>query len=183
MAQNFNGFGTMARMLHWLVAACILLMIAAGVVMVRDGLPRAVQDVLFLFHKNVGVALILIIAFRIFWRLRHPAPELPQHMPRWQKRVAGWSHLSLYVLMVVMPISGYIRVRAGGFPIESLDAAAIPTLIPKNKALADAASQVHELAGYGLMAVLALHIGAALFHAVIRGDGIWGRMWPPRRAE
>jgi cytochrome b561 len=165
-------------MLHWLVAVAILLMIPAGLMMVRDGLPRPVQDALFLFHKNVGAALIVVITFRILWRISHPAPPLPRDMPDWQHKVAGLSHGLLYVFMVVMPISGYVRVRAGGFPIEALDAIGLPTLIPRNKALADTASWLHEIAGWGLMAILALHIGAALYHALVRHDGVWDRMWP-----
>ena len=174
------GYGTTARMLHWLVAALILAMIPVGLLMVQDGLDRSLGDALYLFHKNVGSLLIVIIALRLVWRLTHPPAPLPATMPDWQRRVAGLSHLALYGLMVVMPLSGYIRVRAGGFPIEGLDALGLPTLVPRSKPLADAASSLHELAAWALMAVLALHLGAALHHALIRRDGVWARMWPPR---
>lgn len=174
------GYGTTARMLHWLVAALILAMIPVGLLMVQDGLDRGLGDALYLFHKNVGSLLIVIIALRLVWRLTHPPAPLPATMPDWQRRVAGLSHLALYGLMVVMPLSGYVRVRAGGFPIEGLDALGLPTLVPRSKPLADAASSLHELAAWALMAVLALHVGAALHHALIRRDGVWARMWPPR---
>ena len=174
------GYGTTARMLHWLVAALILAMIPVGLLMVQDGLDRGLGDALDLFHKNVGSLLIAIIALRLVWRLTHPPAPLPATMPDWQRRVAGLSHLALYGLMVVMPLSGYVRVRAGGFPIEGLDALGLPTLVPRSKPLADAASSLHELAAWALMAVLALHVGAALHHALIRRDGVWARMWPPR---
>lgn len=174
------GYGTTARMLHWLVAALILAMIPVGLLMVQDGLDRSLGDALYLFHKNVGSLLIVIIALRLVWRLTHPPAPLPATMPDWQRRVAGLSHLALYGLMVVMPLSGYVRVRAGGFPIEGLDALGLPTLVPRSKPLADAASSLHELAAWALMAVLALHVGAALHHALIRRDGVWARMWPPR---
>lgn len=181
MEKGPEGFGITARMLHWLVAVAVLLMIPAGLIMVRDGLPRAIQDALFLFHKNLGTLLIPVILFRIYLRSRHSAPPLPDHMPLWQRRVAAASHLLLYALLVVMPISGYIRVRAGGFPIEALDRLNLPQLIPNSKAVAGFASQLHEVSGYALMALLAVHIGAAMYHAMIRGDGIWERMWPPHR--
>lgn len=174
------GYGTTARMLHWLVAALILAMIPVGLLMVQDGLDRSLGDALYLFHKNVGSLLIVIIALRLVWRLTHPPAPLPATMPDWQRRVAGLSHLALYGLMIVMPLSGYVRVRAGGFPIEGLDALGLPTLVPRSKPLADAASSLHELAAWALMAVLALHVGAALHHALIRRDGVWARMWPPR---
>ena len=174
------GYGTTARMLHWLVAALILAMIPVGLLMVQDGLDRSLGDALYLFHKNVGSLLIVIIALRLVWRLTHPPAPLPATMPDWQRRVAGLSHLALYGLVIVMPLSGYVRVRAGGFPIEGLDALGLPTLVPRSKPLADAASSLHELAAWALMGVLALHVGAALHHALIRRDGVWARMWPPR---
>ncbi|WP_373946408.1 cytochrome b [Paracoccus marcusii] len=174
------GYGTTARMLHWLVAALILAMIPVGLLMVQDRLDRGLGDALYLFHKNVGSLLIVIIALRLVWRLTHPPAPLPATMPDWQQRVAGLSHLALYGLMIVMPLSGYVRVRAGGFPIEGLDALGLPTLVPRSKPLADAASSLHELAAWALMGVLALHVGAALHHALIRRDGVWARMWPLR---
>jgi len=78
-----------------------------------------------------------------------------------------------------MPLSGYIRVRAGGFPIEALDALGLPTLIPRSDALAEAAKAVHETAGALLIIVLMLHIAAALHHALLLRDGIWSRISPP----
>ena len=83
------GYGTTARMLHWLVAALILAMIPVGLLMVQDGLDRGLGDALYLFHKNVGSLLIVIIAVRLVWRLTHPPAPLPATMPGWQRRVAG----------------------------------------------------------------------------------------------
>jgi len=177
MAQEPESYDRVARLLHWVVAAAILLMIPAGLVMVRDGFPRPVQDALFFFHKNTGAVLVVVILLRILWRIFHPAPPLQRDLPDWQRKVAGLSHGLLYALMIVMPVTGYIRVRAGGFPIEVLDAIGFPVLIPRNKALADTASWLHETAGWGLIAILALHIGAALYHGLVRRDGVWGRMW------
>ncbi|WP_405406021.1 cytochrome b [Paracoccus sp. Ld10] len=180
MEHGPAGYGTIARMLHWLVAALILAMIPVGLLMVQKGLDRDLGDALYLFHKNVGSLLIVVIALRLVWRLTHRPPSLPATVPDWQRRLAGLSHLALYVLMVVMPLSGYVRVRAGGFPIEGLDALGMPTFIPRSKSLADAASTLHEMAAWALIAVIALHIGAAVHHAVVRRDEIWSRMWPPR---
>lgn len=179
MAQVAEGYRRPARWLHWIMALLVLLMIPAGLIMVQKGLPRPVQDGLYLFHKNTGVILLLLIITRIAYRWRHKPPPLPAAMPLWQRRVAGLSHLALYVLLVVLPVSGYIRVRAGGFPIEGLDAMGIGTLLPKSEALAKAAQAVHVTSAFILIAVLALHIAAALQHGLLRKDGIWSRIWPP----
>nr|WP_111298716.1 cytochrome b [Paracoccus saliphilus] len=180
MDHHDPGYGTTARVLHWIVAAAVLAMIPAGLIMVRDGLDRGLQDVLFIFHKNLGSILIPIVALRVIWRITHPAPPLPATLPAWQRRAARGSHLALYVLMVALPLSGYVRVRAGGFPIEGLDALGLPALVGRSKSLAEVASTVHAVAAFALIAVLAVHLGAALHHALIRQDGVWGRIWPPR---
>lgn len=182
MVERLPAYRPAARWLHWIIAAAVLLMIPAGLIMTREGIARPLQDALFLFHKNTGVLLISLILARIIYRLVYKPPPLPAFVPQWQRRVAALSHFLLYVLLIVMPVSGYIRVRAGGFPIEMLDAAGVGSWIPKSERLASIAQTVHETAAYLLIALLALHIGAALHHALIRRDGIWSRMWLfPRR--
>lgn len=179
MILSVQGYRKPARWLHWIMAMLVLLMIPAGLVMVQEGLARPVQDRLFLFHKNTGVILFTLLVIRLIYRRRHRPPELPASLPHWQRQAAQISHLALYGLLIIMPVSGYIRVRAGGFPIEGLDAIGIGTLLPKSDALADAASAVHMTAAFLLIAVITVHIAAALQHAILRRDGVWSRMWPP----
>lgn len=179
MTEEPQGYRPPARLLHWIIAAAVLLMIPAGLIMTQKGLARPVQDALFLFHKNMGVILIPLILLRLVYRLRHPAPPLPPSIPGWQRRAAAVSHGLLYLLLIVMPLSGFIRVRAGGYPVELLDRLGAGTWIAKSKPLETAAQGLHYVAGMLLIVVLATHIGAALQHALIRRDGVWGRMWPP----
>lgn len=181
MTDEPTGYRTPARLLHWTIAVAVLLMIPAGLIMTREGLARPVQDALFLFHKNLGVILIPLILARLAYRLRHPAPPLPASVPGWQQRAAAVSHWLLYALLFVMPLSGFTRVRAGGFPIELLDWLGAGPWVAKSKALAGAAQGLHFAAGMLLIAVLAVHVGAALQHALIHRDGVWSRMWPPMR--
>ena len=168
-----------ARALHWIMAVLILPTIPAGLVMVQPGIDRSLQNALFLYHKNVGVLLLLLVVLRIVWRLRNPAPPLPAQMPAWQVRIAHLTHVVLYALLVILPVAGYIRVRAGGFPIETLDALGLPRLVPRSDALAETAKSVHYVAGLAIAAVLAMHVGAALMHGIVRRDGVFSRMWPP----
>lgn len=170
-----------ARWLHWLVAAFVLLMVPVGFLMVQQGIGRPLQNALFLFHKNAGVIVALLVLMRLVYRLRNAPPALPETLPRWQQRVSAVTHGLLYTLIVLMPVSGYVRVRAGGFPIEMLDALGIGSFLPRSEALANAAKSVHYAGALALVILLALHIGAALHHGLIRRDGILGRMWPPHR--
>lgn len=179
MSLITEGYRRPARWLHWITAVLVLLMIPAGLIMVQQGLPRPLQDTLFIFHKNTGVILFLLIVLRLIYRWRHKPPPLPDDMPVWQSQAAGLTHLALYALLVLMPVSGYIRVRADHFPIEGLDALGMGTLMPKSEILAATAQAVHVICAFLLIAILALHIAAALQHALLRRDGIWSRMWPP----
>ncbi len=174
-----DGYTTKARLMHWLIALLVLLMIPAGLIMIREGVSRPMQDTLFLFHKNTGVIVLLLMVLRLAFRIAGPTPPTPAHLPGWQRMAADASHFLLYVLLFVMPLSGYIRVRAGNFPIEALDAMGVPALVPRSKELAEAAQSVHEYGAYLLMLILAVHVAAALQHALIHRDGVFARMWPP----
>ena len=181
MTDHPPGYRPPARWLHWITAAAVLLMIPAGLIMTQEGLARPVQDALFLFHKNMGVLLVPVILVRIAYRLTHRPPPLPLSIPAWQRRAAGLSHAMLYVLLVVMPVSGFVRVRAGGFPIELLDRLGAGPWLPKSEQVADIAQGIHAIDAFALIAVLAIHIAAAAQHALIRRDGVWSRMWPVRK--
>lgn len=167
-----------ARWLHWSVAALVLAMIPVGALMVQDGLGRSFQNGLFIFHKNTGVVIAVLVALRLVYRWRNPPPKLPRRLPRWQRRIAFWTHTILYALIVIMPISGYVRVRTGGFPIELLDAMGIGTFLPKSDAIANAAKSLHYAGAWALAILVAMHIGAALQHGLIKRDGVFQRMWP-----
>lgn len=167
-----------ARWLHWGMALLVLAMIAAGFIMTQEGLSRPLQNRLFIFHKNVGVLLLALILVRMFVRWRGPVPPMPSHLPAWQAQIAKLTHVLLYALLLVMPLAGYIRVKAAGFPIETLDAWGVPSLAPRSEALADVAKAIHFYGGWALAVLVALHIGAALHHGLIKRDGIFSRMWP-----
>lgn len=169
-----------ARWLHWSVALLVLAMLPVGFLMVQQGLSRPLQNSLFLFHKNTGVIVALLVAARLFYRWRNPPPPLPAGLPDRQRQVSTWTHGILYGLIILMPVSGYVRVRAGGFPIEMLDALGIGTFLPKSEALANAAKSLHYAGAWALALLVALHVGAALQHALIKRDGIFQRMWPTR---
>jgi cytochrome b561 len=169
-----------ARLLHWAMAVLILAMIPVGLLMVQPGLDRGLQNSLFIFHKNAGVLLLILVVLRLGWRLMRPAPPLPATLPGWQARIAGASHLALYVLMFAVPVAGYVRVKAGGFPIETLDALGVPSLVPRSDALAEVAKAIHYGTGLAIAAVICAHVGAALFHGIVKRDGVFSRLWPPR---
>lgn len=184
-ASAHLGYTATAKIVHWTMAVLILATIPVGFLMVQQGLPRPVQNALFIFHKNIGVVLLAFVVLRLAVRWRRPPPPLPDHMPRLQMLAAHATHLALYALMIVMPVAGYVRVRAGGFPIEALDAAGIPALVPRSEGLAEFAKAVHYYCAFLFVAVIAAHVLAGLYHKFVLRDGVFSRMWPtgPRRTD
>jgi len=167
-----------ARFLHWLTAILIIATFPVGVAMVDGGFARPVQDTLYILHKNAGVIILLLVLARLAYRAANPAPPLPDSVPGWQRQIAHLTHWLLYGLVIVMAVSGYIRVKAAGFPLEGLDALGLPSLVPQSKPLAETAKWIHGTARFVLFALILTHVGAALYHAVVKRDGVFSRMWP-----
>ncbi|MEL6839528.1 MAG: cytochrome b [Pseudomonadota bacterium] len=179
MAATTKKYPGTSRLIHWIMAILILGMIPGGFLMVQEGLPRSLQNTLFISHKNIGVLLLLLIFVRLLNRWLNP-PQLTQvELAPLQEFAARMTHIALYVLLLIMPLAGYIRVRAGGFPIEFLDAIGMPTLVPRSEGLAEAAKMVHFYGAYAITALVVVHIAAACFHGVVRKDGVFSRIWPP----
>lgn len=172
------GYGTVARLLHWITVVLVLAMMPVGMIMQREGLDRATQDLLFIFHKNFGVLVLVLVLFRLIWRAFNPPPPLPASVPDWQAELSSWVHRGLYVMLVFMAVTGYVRVTAGGFPIEFLDWLGMPRL-PRMEGLAELAKSAHFLGKFLLLALILLHVAGALGHAIVKRDGVMQRMWPP----
>ncbi len=168
-----------SRLIHWIMAILIIMMIPVGFLMVQEGLSRSLQNTLFITHKNVGVLLLILIFVRLFNRWRNPPHLEPVELAPIQEFAARMTHIGLYALLLIMPLAGYVRVRAGGFPIEALGALGMPTLVPRSEALAEAAKMVHFYGAYAITALILMHIGAACFHGLVRKDGVFSRIWPP----
>lgn len=171
-------YGLVSRLFHWITVLLVLVMIPVGLVMIQE-IPRPVQDRLFVVHKGLGPVVLVVVLLRLAWRAVHPAPPLPPDLPALQRRAAATVHALLYVALLVMATSGYVRVTTGGFPIEALRALGISPLLPKNEAVAAVAERVHATAAACLIGLIVVHVGAAAWHGLVRRDGIVARMWPP----
>jgi cytochrome b561 len=174
------GFGTVARLLHWTIALLVVLQIPAGIAMTSEPLA-AWADPLYVFHKGSGAVLLALVLARVVWRLTHRAPPFPDYMPPLEQRIAGATHVAIYVVLVMMVVSGYVRTVGEGFPIELLDAVGIPPLLPEMPRLARAMLVVHQFAAVALVGLVAVHVSAVLRHRMIEGNPILERMWPPVR--
>lgn len=167
--------------LHWIVALLVLSTIPVGIMMLNDDLPRRTQDALFIYHKNLGVVIFLLVVIRIAYRAFNRPPPLPASVPPIQGAIAKATHVLLYALLLVMTISGYVYVTAGDYPLELFDAIGVPHLVSPNEDIADIAQAIHVTTRFPLVLLIILHTGAALYHALIRRDGVFTRMAPMLR--
>jgi cytochrome b561 len=178
MTTDSKGYGTVARLLHWIIAILLLLQIPAGIAMVSEPLTAWTAPV-YIFHKGSGAVLLVLVLARAAWRLTHRPPPFPDYMPPLEQRIANATHVAIYVVLVVMVVSGYVHVIGGGYPIEMLDALGVPPLIPNVPRLANAVLPVHQFGAFVLVGLVAVHIAAVMRHHLIERNPVLRRMWPP----
>ncbi|MDZ4251296.1 MAG: cytochrome b [Sulfuritalea sp.] len=172
-----NSYGFTAIGLHWLIALAIIGSFALGFYMAD--LPISPQKLKFYsWHKWAGVTIFLFVVLRLGWRLAHRPPELPASMPAWQRSVAAATHVLLYLLMVAVPLSGWLMSSAKGFQTVWFGVLPLPDLLTKDEALGDLLQALHRLLNYGMAAIVLAHLGAALKHHFIDRDDILARMLP-----
>jgi cytochrome b561 len=178
MTRPSGVFVLPARILHWLMAAMIVTMLFVGVGMVASVSER--HDWLVRLHKPLGIAILLLAAIRLAVRLRHPPPPLPADLPAVQKLAAHASHWLLYVLMFALPLVGWGMLSAGGYPVMLTSSLRLPAILPANAVLFAVLRHLHAWLAVVLLVVFLGHLGAALYHGVVRRDGVlrsmlWGR--------
>ncbi len=170
-------YTTTAITLHWAIALLIFAAFPLGVY-IHD-LPLSPTKLrLYSYHKWIGVTVFLLAAIRIAWRTTHRPPPLPATMPYWERLAAGAAHYLLYVLICIVPLSGWLMSSAKGFQTVWFGVLPLPDLVAKNKELGDLLAEVHEGLNFIMLGVVLAHVGAALKHYFIDRDKILERMIP-----
>ena len=164
-----------ARLLHWLTVVIVLGMIVVGLLLGKVKGPLG--DTLYFYHKSFGMLLFLIVVWRLARRLIGGVPKPSEMITSMQKMGSEVVHWALYATLLLMPIAGYIRVAAFPAPLDFFGLRA-PNLIGKDRPLSDQASAVHETIAYIMIALIALHVAAALFHWFVKKDNVLPSMMP-----
>ena len=152
-----------AIVLHWLLALLIFVTFPLGVYM--HELPLSPDKLkLYSYHKWIGITILLLASLRVMWRVTHTPPPLPDDMTRWPRRASQVVHGLLYVLILAIPLSGWLMSSAKGFQTVWFDVLPLPDLIGKDKALGDLLAGVHQALNFTLLVLVILHVGAALKH-------------------
>jgi cytochrome b561 len=167
-------FSPLARVLHWTMAPLIIAMLFIGVGMVAT-VSRA-HTTLIAIHRPLGIALLLLVVLRAGVRLTRGSPPLPDDMPMPQRLAAKASHLVLYLLMAAMPLIGWAMLSAAGYPVTLYGSLHLPPIAPHNVELFALLRALHTWLAFALFATVLLHIAAALFHGLIRRDGVFSSM-------
>jgi cytochrome b561 len=173
--QSLPRYTHVAIVLHWLLAAAIVLGFLVGLQMADAPVsPARVRWINY--HKWIGLTILALSLLRLLWRISHRPPTLPESMQGWQRRAAQWVHRLMYLFFFVVPVAGWAYSSALGFHVVYLGLIRLPDLAPKDKALADVLIQVHATLAWTLAALVGLHVAAALKHQFIDKDGLLLRM-------
>jgi cytochrome b561 len=181
-------YDKVAIALHWIIALAIILQLGAGIWMVGAIQSKETQKTAYLFyqlHKSIGLTILLFSIFRLFWRLTHTHPSLPNNMKPHEKMAANISHILLYIFMITLPLFGWAMVSSSsyGFPTMMFSLFEWPHL----SFLVDAQNKIelnkiftmsHKYMAYGMILLLIIHISAALKHHFIEKNDILKRMLP-----
>jgi cytochrome b561 len=176
MIGDRQRFTASQRLLHWLMAACILAMLFIGVGMVSTVMPKYLA--LISIHKSLGIAILLLALIRLGLRLTYGAPRLPADLPEPMKLAAHLSHYAFYVLMIGMPLIGWAMLSASAYPVVLLGGVHLPAILPQSDSLRTLLWNAHFYLAFAFFALILLHVAAALFHALVRRDGVFEAMAP-----
>jgi cytochrome b561 len=176
-------WGFPARLLHWLIATIIIGMLGLGFYTAEIVTDVYQQFGLVQIHKSWGFVVFCLVVIRVIWRLVNPSPDMPEHMPAHERALAHIGHYGLYVLMIVMPLSGWLMASASElqemYNIRNMVFGLFEMpdpIVPGDKALEEFFATVHFWSAIAMLVFLVAHIGAALKHHFIDKDTILRRM-------
>jgi cytochrome b561 len=175
-----DSYGAASRLFHWLTMLLVLLLVPIGLVMTTLD-PGKFQDTLFVTHESLGLSLLALILVRLLWRAVNPPPLPSRDLSRVEIFASSAVHWLLYLVLLAMPLSGYVMVIAGGDPLTYFGLADAPRLLAKSRALAHVTETTHLTLQYAIYALVLMHAGAALHHHYWRRNDVLARMLPRLR--
>jgi cytochrome b561 len=184
MAPVWNSIATpvsysaSAKVMHWFVAAAVIVLLALGPVMKRLVPEGSLRDNLYTFHEALGALVLIVMAVRLVRRLAFGVPAPDASMPPIEQRASLWAQYALYVLLFVTTVLGWAGTNAYGDPVSVFGIFDFPTIIGKDQALSDGIIFWHLICGILIGVIVTLHIAGALYHRLVKRDGVLQRMLP-----
>ena len=181
MSQDLQASETryhpVAKALHWLVALLVAVQFGIAWAMPDIG-PQTKLGRLISLHLTVGALIGVAALARVSWRLRHRVPGALATEPRWLRAGARVSHATLYVLLLIVPLLGWAAASVRGWRVTLFPRLTLPALLTRGSKSGFVAGDVHIFLAYTLLAIVAIHIAAALYHRLILHDQVLARMLP-----
>lgn len=178
--NDADRWGWVSLTLHWLTALMVLGLVAVGLVM--QELPNSLTKFeIYALHKSFGITVLALTVMRLLWRMVAGAPRPVPGMPAWQRIAASLSHGALYLILLLMPISGWLYHSASGAvprQLEWFKLFALPSLSERDRDVAEFAIGMHEWLFIALAVIVTVHALAAIKHHYIDRDRTLQRMLP-----
>lgn len=175
LRNSTTAWGGPARFLHWAVAALVLVQVALGLTAAGWRLSPAKLD-FFVWHKSLGFMILLLVVIRLIWRLANPTPALPAGLSFFERLGARVSHGFFYVLLIMLPINGWVINSAANVPFSIFWLVPLPAIVAPSPTLAGTAENAHFVLFSLLLLLLVVHAGAALRHHFVKRDEVLSRM-------
>jgi cytochrome b561 len=164
-----------ARALHWITAVLLLIIVGLGISMTRWVADENKIQV-YSWHEWAGITVFALTAFRLLWRLSHPAP--PITLPPLEKFTAAAVYVAMYLILLAQPIVGWLMSTAFGFPVVYLGLVPLPAPVSEDRALAERLEVVHITLAIALALLFVTHLAGVLYHHLVRRDAVLSRMLP-----
>jgi cytochrome b561 len=176
-------YSNVAVTFHWVVVALVLTQVAVGFTF-AELLPRGPeQAALFTWHKTLGALILLLTLARLGYRLKNPPPPFPPELPHWRRIVAVWNHRLFYLMLILLPLTGLIAVSGGAkhWFTPLVGGIPLPVIPGISDESGDSSGDVHVILVFTTIALLLLHVGAAIYQQFFEHDRTAARM-PPFQA-
>jgi cytochrome b561 len=169
------GYSLVARLLHWATAIAVFIAVPLAIAAVNAA-PGPDKGELFFWHKSFGVLIFVLVALRVLHRLVNGAPGPHPQLPSLEKVGSQAVHYILYLLLIAVPLGGWLGTSAMGHPPSFFGLFTLPPLLAENKELGEQIMDIHVVAAFTLGGLAAFHIIFALYHGLVRKDGVLTRM-------
>jgi cytochrome b561 len=177
LKNTVNSYGSIAKFLHWLIFLLIATLLVVGFLMTRmENSPDKFK--IYGIHKSVGIIVLLTVILRLGWKAINIYPPLPDTLSKWDKLAAHAGHALLYVLIIAMPLSGWLMSSAAGFSVSVFGWFTLPDLIVPDKELGKQLRDIHGWLAYAIIVMVSLHVIAALLHHFYYKNNVLRRMLP-----
>jgi cytochrome b561 len=177
MRNTYKTFGSIAKGIHWIMVLGFIALYVIGYYMTSLPLGPEMFEKIGI-HKSIGFIVLVLAVLRLAWRLINPTPDLPDEMPPMERLGAHLSHIALYAVMIVMPLSGWAMSSAANFPISVFGWFTLPSIMAPSKPAVEFLKEFHEVMAVCILVLLAVHVAAALKHHFINKDDVLTRILP-----